>query len=76
MKKMGAGEFKARCLAVMEKVRTTREPVLITKRGRPVVKLVPADEAPEFLGRLQGVVRIQGDIESPIEPLESWEVLR
>ncbi len=77
MKKMPAGEFKARCLAVMETVRTTREPVLITKRGRPVAKLVPADEAPRvFLGRLEGVVKIVGDIESPIEPTEAWEVLR
>ena len=76
MKKMPAGEFKARCLSVMEKVRVTREPVLITKRGRPVAKLVPADETPDFLGRLQGIVKIKGDIESPIEPIESWEVLR
>ena len=77
MKKMAAGEFKARCLSVMENVRKTKQPVLITKRGRPVAKLVPADEAPsEFLGRLEGVVKIVGDIESPIEPPEAWEVLR
>ena len=77
MKKMAAGEFKARCLSVMENVRKTKQPVLITKRGRPVAKLVPADEAPsEFLGRLEGVVKIVGDIESPIEPPETWEVLR
>lgn len=76
MKKMAAGEFKARCLAVMEKVRTTREPVLITKRGHPIAKLVPADEPPEFLGRLQGIIKIHGDIESPIEPPDSWDVLR
>jgi len=76
MKKMPAGEFKARCLTVMERVRNTREPVLITKRGQPVAKLVPVDEAPEFLGRLQGIVKIQGDVESPVEPPESWEVLR
>ena len=76
MKKMPAGEFKARCLSVMEKVRATREAVLITKRGRPIAKLVPADETPDFLGRLQGIVKIKGDIESPIEPVESWEVLR
>ena len=43
MKKMAAGKFKARCLTVMEEVRATREPVLITKRGRPVAKLVAPD---------------------------------
>ena len=77
MKKMPAGEFKARCLAVMETVQKTKEAVLITKRGRPVAKLVPAEDAPrEFLGRLEGIVKIVGDIESPIEPLEAWEMLR
>jgi prevent-host-death family protein len=77
MKKMAAGEFKAKCLSVMESVRKTKEPVLITKRGRPVAKLVPADAAPQdFLGRLEGVVRILGDIESPIEPAEAWDALR
>jgi prevent-host-death family protein len=55
MKKiMPAGEFKARCLQVMDQVRTTRTPVVITKRGKPVAKLVPADEAREpILGRLK-----------------------
>jgi len=77
MKKMAAGEFKAHCLAVMEDVRTTREPVLITKRGRPVAKLVPADRsADDFIGRLEGVVKIVGDIESPVDPPENWDMLR
>ena len=76
MKKISIGEFKARCLHVMETVRATRQPVLITKRGRPIAKLVPADEPSEFLGRLAGIVKIHGDIESPIEPPEAWESLR
>ena len=77
MKKMPAGELKSRCLAVMESVQKTKEAVLITKRGRPVAKLVPAEEAPrEFLGRLEGVMKIVGDIESPIEPLDAWDALR
>ncbi len=77
MKRIAAGKFKAQCLAVMEPVRKTREPVVITKRGRPVAKLVPADTAPDdFLGRLRGVMKIVGDIESPIEPPEAWDVLR
>jgi prevent-host-death family protein len=77
MKKMPAGQFKARCLSVMEDVSKTREPVLITKRGRPIAKLVPAEKPEQnFIGRLEGRVRITGDIESPIEPLEAWEVLR
>ena len=42
MKQMPAGEFKARCLKVMDQVHKTREPVVITKHGKPVAKLVPA----------------------------------
>jgi prevent-host-death family protein len=77
MKKMPAGEFKARCLSVMETVCATGESVLITKRGRPVAKLVPAEaERQNFLGRLQGLVKIVGDIESPTEAPEAWEALR
>ena len=77
MKKIAAGKFKAQCLKVMEQVRTTREPVLITKRGQPLAKLVPVEKASDdFIGRLEGVFTIVGDIESPIVPLEDWEALR
>ena len=76
MKKIAAGEFKARCLSLMEDVRSTREPLVITKRGKPVAKLVPADSPErEFIGRLKGVIRVVGDIESPIEP-DAWESSR
>jgi len=77
MKKIAAGKFKAQCLKVMEQVRTTREPVLITKRGQPLAKLVPAEKLPDdFIGRLEGIFTIVGDIESPIVPLEDWDALR
>lgn len=77
MKTVPAGEFKTHCLTIMEKARATRDPVLITKRGRPVAKLVPLDTSPDdFIGRLEGIVKILGDIESPVEPPESWEALR
>lgn len=76
MKKIPAAKFKAHCLGVMEQVGTTKEPVLITKRGRPVAKLVPPDtSADDFIGRLEGIVKVVGDIESPIEPPESWGAL-
>jgi prevent-host-death family protein len=71
MKKIAAGEFKARCLTLMEDVRSTREPLVITKRGKPVAKLVPADDdKDDFIGRLEGVFRVVGDVESP---LDGWE---
>jgi len=77
MKTMPAGQFKARCLKVMDQVRATREPVIITKRGRPVAKLVPVDgRGDEIFGRLEGVIEIVGDIESPVVPPEEWEANR
>lgn len=77
MKTIAAAEFKARCLTLMEDVRATREPIVITKRGKPVAKLVPAENPKrEFIGRLKGVIRIVGDIESPVVPPEAWETSR
>ena len=74
MKTIAAGEFKARCLTLMDDVQRTREPIIITKRGKAVAKLVPAEsQKREFIGRLKGVIRIVGDIESPTVPPEMWE---
>ena len=76
MRSISAAEFKARCLSLMEDVRSTREPVIITKRGKPVAKLVPADKTKvEFIGRLKGRIEILGDIVSPIVPPEDWEAM-
>lgn len=77
MKTLSAAEFKARCLNLMEDVRKTRETVLITKRGKPVAKLVPADKpSVGLIGRLEGIVKVAGDIESPLEPPEAWDSAR
>jgi prevent-host-death family protein len=77
MKTIAAAEFKARCLTLMEDVRSTREPLIITKRGKPVAKLVPAGGPKRaFIGSLKGVIRIVGDIESPVVPPEDWESSR
>ena len=77
MRKIPAGEFKARCLALMEDVRSTREPIVITKRGKPVAKLVPAEsKKDDWIGRLNGKFKVTGDIISPVVPLEDWEALR
>ena len=77
MRTMGASEFKARCLRVMEEVRTRRESVLITKKGRPVARIVPAEKPREdIFGCLKGIVRITGNIESPVVPVSDWEQAR
>jgi antitoxin (DNA-binding transcriptional repressor) of toxin-antitoxin stability system len=64
-------------LAILDRVQKTKEAVLITKSGRPVAKLVPAEGiSREFLGRLEGIVKIIGDIESPIEHADAWDAAR
>ena len=74
MKQMPAGEFKAQCLAVMDKVQRTGEPILITKHGKPIAKLVPVPGAlDEIFGYMASKVKIVGDFARPITPLEDWE---
>ena len=77
MKMMAAGIFKAQCLKVIDRVNATREPVVITRKGRPIAKLVPTGLPNEdFFGCLAGIIEIVGDIESPVQPTEDWDALR
>jgi len=72
MKTITASEFKAKCLALMDDVADTSEPVVITKHGRPVCRLVPYLERPETLfGLHRGEIEILGDIIAPAE--SDWE---
>ena len=74
MKTMPAGEFKAKCLRVMEDVKKYRVPVVITKKGRAVAKLVPPDApATDVFGCMSGTARIIGDVEAPLLPADAWE---
>lgn len=62
-----AGEFKAKCLELMDRVASSRRPVVVTKRGKPVATLVPYEEKPRKLfGYFKGRGEILGDILSPI----------
>jgi prevent-host-death family protein len=73
VKKMAAGAFKTHCLKVMDEVQKKRETIVITKYGKPVVKIVPADQdKDEIYGFLKGKVKIVGDIVSPILTPEEW----
>ena len=70
--KIPAGEFKAKCLQVIDEVQRLRMPVIITNRGMPVAKLVPLDEHPEsFIGSMKGTMEIIGDIVAPVDV--TWE---
>lgn len=66
-----AGEFKARCLQLLDAVAANGEPLTITKRGRPVARLVPLPAAGALFGALAGSVREQQDLVAPVG--EAWE---
>ncbi len=71
-------EFKATCLKILEQVKTTGEPILVTKRGEPIalVSPPPPPEKPSsWLGMFQDDGEITGDIVSPISKEEDWEAL-
>jgi len=70
---ISAAEFKARCLKLMDEVAKTRKPIVITKRGKPVAKLVPADRESRkpLFGCMAGTVTFEGDIMAPLDV--EWE---
>jgi prevent-host-death family protein len=70
-----ASEFKAKCLAVLDEVERTRQPIVITKRGKPVAELVPhTANKRELWGILKDELFIEGDIISPIDV--EWDALK
>jgi prevent-host-death family protein len=77
MAQVGATEFKARCLELMDRVRIRRETFVITKRGKPVAKLVPLerDGNKGLFGSLCDQATITGDITAPAVATDSWEIL-
>ncbi len=65
---ISAAAFKAECLKLMDQVQKTREPIIITKYGRPVAQLAPVSESPRSLfGYMKNTVRIQGDVVGPVD---------
>lgn len=71
-KTISAAEFKARCLGLMENVAREGTSITITKRGKPIARLVPAETEHEpFLGSLRGLATYTGDLTEPTG--EIWE---
>lgn len=77
MKRMAVLSFKVHCLAVMDEVQAKRESVVITKRGKPVAKLVPADQnTDDIYNFLAGKGAIMRDVVSPAISDEEWGELK
>ena len=74
-KTIPAGQFKVHCLAIMDEVQAKHQSVVITKRGKPVAKLVPVEkDKDDIFGFMKGkgTIEIKGDIISPVLTPEEW----
>jgi len=78
MNQVSISEFKAKCLGLIEEVHKTRQPLRITRHGKPVAEVVPAgpDRARKFVGAAVGTGTIVGDIESPIIDWGTMDIYR
>lgn len=79
MIEVSISQFKAKCLALLEQVRRTRQPIRITRHGKPVAEVIPpapiVDRA-AWIGSMKDSIEILGDIVSPANDEDEWEVLR
>ncbi len=75
MEEIAISKFKATCLAVLERVRKTGQPILVTRFGQPIAKIGPPETAKRVrrLGRGAGTMVILGDIVGPIGDESDWE---
>jgi prevent-host-death family protein len=71
---IAAGEFKAKCLQLLDDVAKTRGTLVITKHGKPVARLVPVEPEQQLFGALKGSVVGEMDIVSPIST--EWEAAK
>lgn len=71
---IAAGEFKAKCLKLLDEVAEKREPLIITKHGKPVAQVVPMPPKQNIIGAMRGSVLWEGDIISPIDV--EWEAMK
>ena len=79
MDEIAISKFKATCLAVLERVRKTGRPVLVTRFGRPVARIEPPAGQPTKqirFGTGAASMTIIGDIVQPISDISDWEAAR
>jgi prevent-host-death family protein len=78
MEEVAISEFKAKCLALLERVRQTQKPLRITRFGKPVAEVVPAspDAGGAWIGSMKDTMQILGDIVAPVIDETDIEALR
>lgn len=76
METIAISKFKATCLAALERVRRTGQPLRVTRFGKPIADIVPPsmERPPEdWLGSLAGTAEIKGDLIQPSSELVTWD---
>jgi len=73
---MSASKFKAECLAVLDDVASSGREVVVTKRGRPVARVVPMGPRSSRFGVMKGTARILVDTDEFLSPLDEWDAER
>lgn len=68
---IGAGEFKTKCLNLLDEVANSRQPLIITKHGKAVAQLVPMPLESELFDAMAHSARYEGDIFSPVS--DEWD---
>lgn len=79
MKEVAISEFKAKCLAMLNQVQKTRQPIRVIRHGKPVAEIVPPSPTVDrsaWIGSLEGSMKFLGDIVAPASDEDEWEVLR
>jgi prevent-host-death family protein len=78
MKEVAISVFKAKCLALLDEVEKTKQPLRVTRRGKPVAEVVPPTPVhnASWMGSMKDQIQILGDIISPATDPDEWEVLR
>ena len=72
-------KFKATCLRLLDNVKKTGKSILVTRKGEPIALITPPPPPPKpktWLGSMKDVIKISGDIVSPVLDEKEWEVLQ
>jgi prevent-host-death family protein len=79
MEHVSVSKFKATCLEILRRVKESGQPIIVTKRGEPIAKVIPPpplERPASWLGSMAGTGEILGDVVTPAASEDEWEALR
>ncbi|MBN1105486.1 MAG: type II toxin-antitoxin system prevent-host-death family antitoxin [Deltaproteobacteria bacterium] len=79
VQEIAISKFKATCLRLLDHVKRTGKPIMVTKKGEPIALVSPPPPPPKakaWLGSMREAVQITGDVVSPVVDVKEWEVMR